>query len=184
MTHDPEIAIAGRQWRVPLLVPRQNRIVLPGLFALGRNPAVQYGTLCDVVVAALSRAHPDLDPEAFDDWPVPTYELLEALPVIAEQTGLLKPGRANGSSSPELPDWDAIIAEFCNLTGWTWDYCEDALTWPRIEAMYEQWRKHPPMSVLYGALHGYKPRACGTDAVAELMRMFPSGKLSAAQIIH
>jgi hypothetical protein len=182
---DPTIIIAGRAWRIPLLAPRQNRVVLPGLMRLGKEPAEQYGTLLDIVFAALTRAHPSIAREEFDDWPIATWELVESIPVIAKQTGLLRASfdRLRTRVSPhaelvEAPDWDALIAQYVNfLPGTTPDYWEDALTAPRLDAMQEEWRKHPPLSLLVAGALGYRPRPRNADPLEELLRLFPNGKL-------
>ncbi|HTT84966.1 MAG TPA: hypothetical protein VMF67_15930 [Rhizomicrobium sp.] len=186
MSH-PVIAIAGRVWPMPLLAPRQNRIVLPGVVALAQARAGHYNTLCDVVFAALTRAHPGLDRREFDDWPIATYELLDALPVIAQQTGFLERNKNVIPAKAEirLPDWDAIIAQFVNfLPGTTPDYWEDALTAPRLDAMLEEWRKHPPLAVLAAHWLGYKPKPRDAEAIEELMRLFPTGKIACAPTMH
>src|SRR5438270_7687216 len=112
------IIIAGTEWPVPLLAPRQNRIVVPALMALGGEPHAQYDRLLDIVFAALTRAHASLARDEFENWPIATHELLAALPVIAKQTGLLRTCfdklgmRKNPHPEPvEGPDWDALIAE-------------------------------------------------------------------------
>jgi hypothetical protein len=187
---DPEIIIAGRARRVPLLAPRQNRIVLPGILALGDELVARYDALCDIIFAALTRAQPQLDRDEFDDWPVATYELLDALPVVAKQSGFFAHKRninsaRMGTPTRGLPDWDAIIAQFCNfLPGTTPDYWEDALTAPRLEAMQEEWRKRPPLAVLAAGWTGYKPKSRDVETVEELMRLFPSGRLTVPQTLH
>jgi len=98
--------------------------------------------------------------------------------VIARQTGLMRSAADRRERQVELPDWDALIAQFVNfLPGTTWDYWEDALTVPRLEAMREEWRKHPPLPVLAAAWLGYKPRPRDDEALEELMRLFPGGQL-------
>ncbi|HEY5046933.1 MAG TPA: hypothetical protein VII49_02805 [Rhizomicrobium sp.] len=171
----PTIVVAGTQWPVPLLAPRQNRIVVP-LLIEGRT---DYAALLEIVFAGLTRAHPQVSRGPFEEWPIPLYELQNALPVIARQTGLLKPGSAKTHATPSAPpDWDAIIARFCNfLPGTTPDYWEDALTWPRVEAMNEEWRQHPPVAVLVAGYLGYRPKPRRLEAVEELMRFFPNGQL-------
>src|SRR5215472_12436180 len=177
--HDPTITIVGKEWRVPLLAPRQNRVVVPALLRLATRREEQYDLLLDIVFAALTRGHPGIVRDDFEDWPIATHELLDALPVVARQTGLLK--RCPGPVRPprhDLPDWDAIIAEVVSfLPGTTPDYWEDALTLPRLEALREQWRLRPPPQLLLAAWLGYHPPPRDEDAVTELVRLFPTGAL-------
>lgn len=111
MTDAPTITLAGKPWPIPELAPRQLRIVVPGLVRLqGLNTqsitADQMDAIFDVVLAAVRRAHPDTDREAFMDWPISTAELLAALPVIATQAGMLSQGpekdAAPGEASPSI----------------------------------------------------------------------------------
>jgi hypothetical protein len=163
-------------WPVPHLAPRQNRIVVPALVRLGAQPQERYGALLDMIFAALTRAHPDLDREEFEDWPLPACELMDALPVIARQTGLMR--EARNAAKAELPDWDAIIAQCVNfLPGTTWDYWEDALTVPRLDALREEWRRHPPLALLAASYLGYRPRPRAEESLEDLLRLFPHGKL-------
>jgi hypothetical protein len=188
--YEPRIVLAGREWRVPLLAPRQNRIVVPALMGLGTCAEEQYERLLDIAHAALTRAHPEIVRTDFEDWPIATDELIAALPVIAKQTGLTrscsKPapvprfdrGKAGTWSTNAAPDWDAIIAEVASfLPGTTPDYWEDALTVPRLEALREQWRLHPPPQLLLAAFLGYRPPPRDDDALAELLHLFPTGTL-------
>ncbi|MGD0190198.1 MAG: hypothetical protein ABSD74_05620 [Rhizomicrobium sp.] len=172
---EAEIIIAGRPWRVPLLAPRQNRIIVPLIVARD----LSYSFMLEIAITALTRAYPDLDRAAVEDWPIPLYELRTAVPVIAQQTGMIAAAtRDQPRSSSGPPDCDAIIAEFCNfLPGTTPDYWEDALTWRRYEAQQEEWRRHPPVAVLVAGYLGYKPKSRDLDAVSELMRLFPTGRL-------
>jgi hypothetical protein len=177
------IMIAGREWRVPLFAPRQNRIVVPALLRLGTDAAAHYELLLEIAFAALTRAHPDISRDDFDEWPIATHELIGALPVIAQQTGFrwkrnsvprLDRGNAGTQSTNQPPDWDAIIAEVVNfLPGTT----QDALTLPRLEALREEWRLHPPPALLLAAFLGYRPRPRHEDVLAELLRLFPTGAL-------
>ena len=120
MTHDnisetPTITLAGREWPVPRLAPRQNRIVVPALLDLvpkilrAREEAAAagetgsfaqvsryldtaaYDRLTDVAFAALTRAHPALARAEFDDLAIDTFELIAAVRVIAVQAGLIGP---------------------------------------------------------------------------------------------
>jgi hypothetical protein len=118
MSHaiEPAIVLAGREWAVPRLAPKQNRIVVPALLELiprilraraqadAAGEADQssqlaryldtafYDRLGDVVFTALTRAEPGLTRAAFDDMPVDTLEMLVAVRVIALQAGLLTQG--------------------------------------------------------------------------------------------
>jgi hypothetical protein len=176
------IVIAGREWRVPLLAPRQNRVVVSALLRLGPRAHEQYDLLLDIVFAALTRDQPNIVRTEFDDWPIATHELVDALPVIARQTGFRSTRnpvpRLDRGNQAQPPDWDAIIAEVVNfLPGTTPDYWEDALTVPRLEALREQWRLHPPPALLLAAFLGYRPRPREEDALSELLRLFPGGTL-------
>lgn len=111
----PTVTIAGREWPVPMLAPRQNRIVVPILVEL--MPRIQkvqeeaaksensefaflkefvgaaiYDQLLTATYTALTRAAPDLKREDFDDMPVTLSELFAALTVIARQAGIIRPG--------------------------------------------------------------------------------------------
>jgi hypothetical protein len=109
----PSITLAGREWAIPKLAPRQNRIVVPALLELipkilaARDAAHAagergsfaaaaryldtpgYDTLATLVFAALTRARPDLARDAFDDMAIDTFELIAAVRTIALQAGLL-----------------------------------------------------------------------------------------------
>ena len=61
-----------------------------------------------------------------------------------------------------MPDWDAVIAHTCHLTGWTWDYVEETLTVPRLKALHREWERHPPLPILFAAWVGVKPKEHGT----------------------
>jgi hypothetical protein len=63
------------------------------------------------------------------------------------------------------------------LPGTTPDYWQDALTLPRLEALREEWRLHPPPALLLAAFLGYRPRPRHEDVLAELLRLFPTGAL-------
>jgi hypothetical protein len=58
-----------------------------------------------------------------------------------------------------LTDWPAICSHVCSSTGWTWDYVEAELDLPRLLALSEYWRDHPPVHVLVATFLDYKPKA-------------------------
>lgn len=114
----PTITLAGKDWPIPKLAPKQNRIVVPGLLkfykevpAAGTGAAVssltteQYDNILTVVYTALTRANkiPRLE---FDDLEIDTLELFNSLRVIGKQSGLLKDVPADakpGESEAENP---------------------------------------------------------------------------------
>ncbi|HLY04273.1 MAG TPA: hypothetical protein VKR31_00850 [Rhizomicrobium sp.] len=115
----PKVTLAGAEYEIPVLAPKQNRIVVPlidSVFPKIENarrksfadPADEkkgvvayrwmvelvlngaYDDLCAVTHAALTRTLPDLTRAEFDDWAVDTFELLAAVAVIARQAGLIR----------------------------------------------------------------------------------------------
>jgi hypothetical protein len=98
----PKVTLAGKEYPVPLLVPRQQRIVIPKLLSLMKSMAVggridptgltteQYDDLLDLVYVALTRGTPDLKRDDFMDMPSTMLELIAAMNTIAEQTGMMK----------------------------------------------------------------------------------------------
>ena len=112
----PIITLAGKELQLPKLAPRQNRIVVPALLELvpkilkardeldaaGKKGSFvalaryldtgSYDTLAKLVFAALTRGHPALAREDFDDMAIDTFELLGALVPIARAAGLIRTG--------------------------------------------------------------------------------------------
>jgi hypothetical protein len=110
----PVITLGGRAWPMPKLAPRQNRIVVPALLDLvpkilaARDDADKagekggfatlaryldtesYDALAGLVFAALTRAHPDLTRDAFDNMAIDTFELVAAVVPIARAAGLIR----------------------------------------------------------------------------------------------
>jgi hypothetical protein len=110
----PSITLAGREWALPKLAPRQNRVVVPALLVLvpkilrARDDAdaagakggfatlaryldtESYDALAGLAFAALTRANPSLTREDFDDMAIDTFELVAAVVPIARAAGLLR----------------------------------------------------------------------------------------------
>jgi hypothetical protein len=97
----PQVTLGGRSWPVPPLAVRQNRVIdplilslLPTFAALDaeqaalRLQAKEYDALLLIAYTALTRAHPQLTREAFDEMPITLPELIGAFETIARQTGL------------------------------------------------------------------------------------------------
>jgi hypothetical protein len=107
----PTIPLAGKEWPVPLLAPRQNRIVVPlimrhaaSLSALIKGGKISleslakllttevYDALAEVSYCALTRAH-KISRDEFNDMPIETMDLIMAFFVVATQTGLIRPAK-------------------------------------------------------------------------------------------
>lgn len=106
----PTITLAGREWAVPRLAPRQNRVVVPALLELvpkilrarddaGADNFAQlaryldtktYDCLTELVYTALTRGAPDLTRAEFDDLPIDTLEMIASVRTIADQAGMIQ----------------------------------------------------------------------------------------------
>jgi hypothetical protein len=115
----PKVHLGGREWPVPLLVVRQNRIIVPlilslvplmAAFRVSRQAGLakvgekEYDAMSEICYQAIRRAQPEFSHDQFNDLPVQIWEMVQALEVIAEQSGLLKrddPGEAPGVGNPQ-----------------------------------------------------------------------------------
>jgi hypothetical protein len=98
----PKVTLAGNEYPIPMLVPRQQRIVVPALMLLMKTMSVngkvdptsltteQYDMLLDLVYVALTRGSPLLKRDDFLDMPTNMMELIVAMNVVAEQSGVMK----------------------------------------------------------------------------------------------
>ena len=134
----PSIHLAGKDWPIPLLAPRQNRIVVPAVAkitqrmktlageklaslkdderralieAIGSETELRsriwkttdfaveiiqqlepafFDTIADALYWALTRAHPQLTRQIFDDMPIGTIEMIDAVGIVAQQTGMMR----------------------------------------------------------------------------------------------
>jgi hypothetical protein len=100
---DPVITLGGKPYVVPMLAPKQNRIVVPTMCRLrGMNPASitteQYDDLLECAFLAAQRGTPSLNKVEFMDSPISTIELIEAMQVIMQQTGAMRKADASGEA--------------------------------------------------------------------------------------
>jgi hypothetical protein len=42
------------------------------------------------------------------------------------------------------------------MTGWTWDYVNDTLTFERLDALRREWDRNPPLTLMAKAYLGIK----------------------------
>lgn len=119
----PTITLAGKAWPVPMLAPKQNKHVVPtilkvvphvlaagdgkGKFDLDRFAKAMDTTTYDALILvtwmALTRAHPSMTREEFEEMPIGTMELVLAVLIIAQQTGVIRPGKAGEPKTGEAP---------------------------------------------------------------------------------
>jgi len=71
---------------------------------------------------------------------------------------------SGGSDGGERPDWDLIYSHLITVTGWTWDYIDDEMTLPRLEALNKYWSDFPPVHLTMAAYVGIKPKKGGKKA--------------------
>lgn len=112
----PKVTLGGKEWPIPKLAPRQQRLIVPALLAImptlgmiiaaveSKDPMAiaqmqvnddVYDKIVDVVYAALTRADPELKKEDFLDIAIDARDMFAALPVVMAQTGMMeraKPG--------------------------------------------------------------------------------------------
>lgn len=115
----PKILVAGREWSIPKLAPKQARHVVPALMGMlplvarvqaaattgGDGTQIDSGRIMDAMAGideetfrkletavfwALRRGYPQLGQGEFEEMPMDLFEMLNALPVIMRQTGFIK----------------------------------------------------------------------------------------------
>lgn len=121
------VTLAGAEWFIAPLAPRQARKVIPALMkllpklaaletseegedklaALAALDEQSFEGLIDVVQGALTRAYPTLTRDEFLDLPISTSELIAAVGSVIKQSGLSQPGadagEAQGETAPASP---------------------------------------------------------------------------------
>jgi hypothetical protein len=115
----PNVTLGGKEWPIPLLAARQNKIIDPLILsllpifaqwqsdkaaALAQLGSVQYDALLEIAFIALKRAHPELTRDQFLDMPITLPELIGAFNIIAQQTGVFARdvlGEAKGVGNPQ-----------------------------------------------------------------------------------
>jgi hypothetical protein len=92
---NPEISIAGKMWEIPILSPMQNRRIIPRLGAMRKLDAMamteqDIDNCYQIIFWALTRKYPETKEADFMSWEIPMTEVMEALPIVAQQTGVVK----------------------------------------------------------------------------------------------
>jgi hypothetical protein len=144
----PCVRLAGKEWPIPLLAPRQNRIVVPAvakitkrmrdiaeqkfgsldaqekadlIAALGSETELRsrlwrvtdfsfeiianlesefFDLVSDALYWSLTRAHPALTRQQFDDMPIGMIEMVDAVGIIAQQTGMMRRADPKEAAGP------------------------------------------------------------------------------------
>jgi hypothetical protein len=111
----PTIKLGAFTYPIPMLAPRQQRIVIPTLMKLMAEMTAggadsfdtksfsgpQYDALLSIVHTAITRAQPTLTMDEFIDRDCELSELMAALDVISAATGLIKRAPAGAPPSGE-----------------------------------------------------------------------------------
>jgi hypothetical protein len=123
MTDVPTVRLAGKDWPIPVLGIKQNRVVIPAFLKFmpafvkiasavaskDKDPmwflslsitTEDMDNICDAIYGSLLKATPGLARNEFDNLAISMEELFEAIPVIAMQTGILKPKAVGAEEAP------------------------------------------------------------------------------------
>ena len=131
LENSPTITLGGKQWVIPLLAARQNRIIDPlilklmPIFAemskdqftgLGLVTEESYRHFQEICFVAITRNDPTVTRDMFLDLPVTLTEMVSAFPIIAGQTGIFKKADKGDIPSGEAPG-AAVALPQSPLTG-------------------------------------------------------------------
>jgi hypothetical protein len=110
------VTLGGKEFTVPLLVARENRIIDPIILKLlpifanwqdNKNLVLsqigekEYDALHEMVFVAINRLQPEMTKEKLLDLPITLSELINSFSVIAKQTGIFEKtelGEGNGKA--------------------------------------------------------------------------------------
>lgn len=93
LSEAPKIMLGKKQWPVPEMAARQLIHLVPAMMraskiAFDDLSEEDMRLLYDVTYIALTRAHPNLTREEFENLPVTFDQLVVAIPIIAKQAGM------------------------------------------------------------------------------------------------
>ncbi len=109
----PTVMLAGVAFEIPQLTPRQQRVVVPAIMRLTdimtkreefmkQMTTDQFDMLIDLVFVACTKAKPTLKKDDFLNMEITVRELLEAIPLIMKQTGIMKETPAGEEQSASV----------------------------------------------------------------------------------
>lgn len=91
----PTILVGGKEWPIPLMAPKQNRVIIPviakigGAVSTGNVSQEAMDSMLNVIYVGMTRAHPELTREEFDEMELPMEDQMNAFGVVSLQTGML-----------------------------------------------------------------------------------------------
>ncbi len=99
----PTIKLAGKDYPVKPLVVKQLRVVVPAMMRLrgARIESIteaQFDDLVEIAFLSVCPCQAGLTRDAFTDLPVKAIELMEAISVIAEQSGMVTKEQSPGEA--------------------------------------------------------------------------------------
>jgi hypothetical protein len=110
----PSIRLGGRDWLIPMLSARQNKIIDPLILsllplfaewqtdkasALGQLDQPHYESLQEIALQAIKQASPDITRDTFLELPITLPELVAAFSIIAQQTGIFSRGESGSGEA-------------------------------------------------------------------------------------
>jgi hypothetical protein len=85
-------------------------------------------------------------------------------------------GEAGGSSGGSDDDfWDGLYCHLITCFGWTWEYVDQSMTFPRLAALNVYWKRNPPLHQLVANYLGYNGKAEKTEQVDDLIALIETG---------
>lgn len=64
--------------------------------------------------------------------------------------------------------WDELYAKVITATGWTWDYLDECLTLPRLNALLKHWQSSPPVHITSALVAGIQPAMSTRPKIKEV----------------
>lgn len=124
MNDVPTVKLAEKEWPIPVLSIRQNRIVVPAVLAFmpiiarimkaiasqNENPewysdikltTPEFDLMSEAIYVSLTKGTPGLARNEFDNMEVTMEEMFAALPMVAKQTGIIKQEAAGATQAGE-----------------------------------------------------------------------------------
>jgi len=53
--------------------------------------------------------------------------------------------------------WELLYCHLITCFNWSWEYIDDHMTLPRLDALREYWKSNPPLHQIMAAYAGFKP---------------------------